>query len=451
MLAFVRAAGPSSPEAFDPGRLRLDEAPGSPLPRRVLGVLLGLLAMIGGALAAGRLDVVVVAEGRLVPRTLVKIVQPAEAGVLRELLVDEGDDVLPGQPLIRLDARLAEADLRAQRAELVQRLLALRRVDAELSGAPLRRHDGDIDEAFQRAEAQLKANRAAYRDALEQAEAQVTRLAREVAASREVEAKLARTVPIVQTMAQRYDRLQREGFVSELFALERERERIEREQDLKSQRHAVEALEAGLAHARRQLAQVSSTARRELHAERAQHEAQAARLREEVDKQLVRREQVELAAPQAGTIKEIATRTPGAVVGAGTVLLTLVPVGEPIEADVWLRNEDAAHVRPGLRAQLKIAAYPFQKYGLLDATVLRVGPDATDAAGPPHAPEAAAHAGAYRARLALVAASLDHGGIRLPLQSGMAVVAEVHLGRRPVLDYLLAPVRKAWHESARER
>ena len=260
----------------------------------MLHALLALLVVLTVALFAGRLDVVVVADGRLVPRTLLKIVQPADAGVVREILVEEGMAVVAGQPVLRLDARLADADLRAHRNELAQRLLQLRRLDAELEDDALERHPDDPDDLFTRAVAQLRANRAAYADAVAQASAQVARIEQELAAAIEVQEKMSRTVPIAQTMAVRYDRLRAEGFVSELFALERERDRIEREQDLRAQRHTVKALQASLEQATRQHAQVVSNHRRQLHADRAEANAQVARLREELDKQLVRREHVEL-------------------------------------------------------------------------------------------------------------------------------------------------------------
>jgi len=436
---------------FDPALLRLESTPPSPLPRRLLYAMLAMLAVLAGALFAGRVDVVVVAEGRLVPRTLLKVVQPPDAGIVREVLVDEGADVVAGQPLFRLDARVAEADLRAHRIDLAQRMLHVRRVDAELEGGPLHPLPGDPDELFARAVAQLNANRAALADAVANARGQVARIEQELAAATEVESKLLRTVPIAQTMAVRYDRLRQEGYVSELFALERERDRIEREQDLRAQRHTVSALRASLDQALRQHAHVVSNHRRQLHAERADASAQLARSREELDKQLVRREHVELAAPHAGVVKEVAVRTPGTVVAAGTVLLTLVPAGDALEADVLIRNEDAGFVRAGQRSQLKIAAYPFQKYGLIEAEVIRIGPDATDVTQSRGSNDETPPVGAYRARLAIPAQSLAFEGTRLALTSGMLASAEIHLGQRALLYYLLAPVQKAWHEAARER
>jgi len=267
--------------------------------------------------------------------------------------------------------------------------------------------------------------------------------------------KLQRTVPIYQTMAERYATLQSEGYVSELFALERKRDRIEKEQDLAAQEHVVESLRASLAQAQRRLVQVGSTYRQQLHAERAQAAGQRVRTEEELAKQLHRAKAVELRAPEAGVVKDLASHTVGTVVSPGTVLLTLVPVGEDLQADVLVRHIDAGFVRVGQRAKIKLASYPFQKYGLLEGTVVRVSADASDSPsarrdGTEEGSMPAALSG-YRARIEFPSQSIAFDGRALPLASGMQAVAEIRLGERTLLEYLLAPVQKAWHEAARER
>jgi HlyD family secretion protein len=430
------------------------EALPSPLAARVLHCLLALLACTLLWAVFGRLDIVAVAEGRLVPRVALPIVQPLTAAVIREILVAEGETVLPGQLLIRLDASEIEADTRALTAELTARLLQLRRIDAELAELPLRRFPGDADDAYARAAALQRANRAAYLDAIAQESAVRSRVAQELSAATEVEIKLARTLPIYRTIADRYQRLQHEGFVSEMFALERERERIEKEQDHRAQDHTVSALRASLAQAERRLAQVTSSYRAQLHAERAQAEGQRSRVAEELAKGLVRAASIELRAPQAGVVKELATHTQGAVVAAGTVLATLVPAGEELQAEVLVRNADIGFVHAGQTARVKLAAYPFQKYGLLDGVVVRVSPDSTGVAATRRdAPaESATDPGStYQARVALAGQALPFDGRTLPLAAGMLAVAEIRLGERTLLEYLVAPVRRAWHEAARER
>jgi len=460
MFGFIRDVRREPPEArpsgdFQPGPLRLLEQPPSPLSRRLLYWLLALLVLASLWLVFGRLDIVAVADGKLVPRTSLKIVQPTDAGTVVEIAVTEGETVLPGQILLRLDPGLQEAETRALQGELAQRTLQLRRIDAELADGPLLRQPGDPTEMVARAEAQYRANRTAYLDALAQESSAVSRTTQDLRSALAVQNKLQRTVPIYQTMAQRYATLQSEGFVSELSALERQRDRIEKEQDLAAQDHAVESLRANLAQVQRRLVQVGSTYRQQLHTERAQAAGQRGRAEEELAKQLHRAKGVDLRAPQAGVVKDLATHTIGTVVSPGTVLLTLVPVGEDLQVDVLVRHADAGFVHVGQRARIKLASYPFQKYGLLEGAVVHVSADASD--NPPQRRDGTeddptpSAPGGYRARIEFPSQSIAFDGHALQLASGMQAVAEIRLGDRTLLEYLLAPVQKAWHEAARER
>jgi HlyD family secretion protein len=460
MFGFIREAN-ARPEPsgrayhFLPAYLRVQNTPPSPLPRLVLYSLLALLTCLSLWAIFGRLDIIASADGKLVPRQYLKIVQPAEGGVVREIMVQEGEHVLPGQTLLRLDPSLAEADTRALQAEVTMRTLLLRRIDAELADAEFAPRPGDPDEAFARVLAQYRANRQAYQDAVAQEQATIRRNGQELKAALEVETKLKRTVPIYQTTAQRFTTLKNEGFVSEQYHAERERDRIEKEQDLSAQQFTVDSLRASLAQAERRLAQVTSNYRQQLHNERAQTDAPLKKATEELAKQHYRNTFVELRAPHAGIVKDLATHTLGTVVSPGTVLLTLVPHGEELQAEVMVKNLDVGFVRPGQTAKVKFVAFPFQKYGMLDGEVVRVSADAsetqngrndeTDVDGK------SATRGAYRARIALPAQRIVRDAAELKLVSGMQVTAEIRLGERSVLEYLLAPVQKAWHEAARER
>ncbi len=137
--------------------------------------------------------------------------------------------------------------------------------------------------------------------------------------------------------------------------------------------------------------------------------------------------------------------------------MTLVPDGDDLVAEVWVSNEDVGFVRPGMQTQLKLAAFQFQKYGLLEGRVLHVNADSTEAPSPNTGSDVVSGrdrpmgALAYRALVALASQELKADGHRYPLQAGMQVAGEIHLGTRTVLEYLLSPVQKAFHEAARER
>ena len=171
------------PSTFAPTIQQVRHAPPSPLPRAVLYLLVALLASVIAWAAFGKLDIVAVSHGKLVPQSFVKIVQPAEAGIVREILVKEGDAVREGDTVVRMDTRLSDADVRAVRDELDRKRLQLRRIEAELTGTPLRRARDDASQLAAQVEAQMQARRQAYADALAAEEAVLARSASMVPAS----------------------------------------------------------------------------------------------------------------------------------------------------------------------------------------------------------------------------------------------------------------------------
>ena len=234
---------------------------------------------------------------------------------------------------------------------------------------------------------------------------------------------------------------------------DKKRERLEKEQELQTQGFLIESAKAGMLQSEKKLAQIDSDYRRQLHAERNEIQGQVDRLAQEVAKQTHRQALLELKAPQDGVVKDLATHTAGAVVQPGTILLTLVPENEILRAEVWVSNEDIGFVREGQAVKLKFAAFPFQKYGMVEGRVEHVSADAADGNTP--ASNGRDPTGrqplVYKALIRLKAMQLEMDQQRFRLSAGMQTHAEIWLRDRTVMEYLLSPVRKAWHEAARER
>ncbi len=447
------AAGTPQVDAADfaPDILRVQATPPRPLPRLVLGTGLSLVLAALAWAAVARVDVVAVAHGKLVPHSALKIVQPAEAGIVREILVSEGQSVRQGQLLMRMDPTLSAADLQSLQAELQQKLLSLRRIDAELGHRPLARKAADPPALYQQAQAQLAANRLALEASIAQERASWERSRQEMAAAQATKAKLEQTLPHYRQQDEAFRQLVKQGFAGRIMADDKARERIEKEQDNEAQAFVVARERANMELFERRIAQLQSEHVRQLRSERAELAQRIDKLRPELAKQDHRHALLELRAPQDGRVKDLATHTAGAVVQPGTILMTLVPAAESLTAEVWLSNEDVGFVRAGQPAKLKFAAFQFQKYGMLDAAVEQV---AADAAAPDNgAAQGAAGAAtlAYRTSVALRDQVLVASGIAYRLAPGMQVAAEIKLADRTVLEYLLSPIRKAFHEAGRER
>lgn len=273
-----------------------------------------------------------------------------------------------------------------------------------------------------------------------------------MAAAEQVKKKLEEVLPHYRNQDQAYEKLVKDGFAGSLIGSDKKRERLEKEQELQTQGFLIESAKANILQSEKKLTQIDSDYRRQLHAERNDIQGQFDRLAQEVAKQSHKQSLLELKAPQDGVVKDLATHTGGTVVQPGTILLTLVPKDEILRAEVWVSNEDIGFVREGQPVKLKFAAFPFQKYGMVEGTVEHVSADAADSnTTGQNDPNKKTQPLLYKALVRLKDMALAMDGQRFALSAGMQTNAEIWLGDRTVMEYLLSPVRRAWHEAGRER
>lgn len=446
------------PLDFAPGLLAIERRPPSPLPRITLWVLLWLFAAGACIVGFGRLDIVAVAHGKLVAESYLQVVQPAEAGIVSAILVREGDRVEADQPLVRLDPRLSTAELEALENEWRLKDLQLRHIEAALSGVPFTRRADDPPQDAAQVEARYRARAQSLADGLATERAALARAQQELRSAVEVEARLRQTAPFVAEQEAMWRALGAQGFAAPLAVSEKVRARMENDQALKAQEALAESLRASVEQSQRRLVQLVSTYRQSLLDEQAAARAEWLKLDSALEQRRTRHAFLELRAPQAGRVQELGTHTVGSVVAPGGVLVSLVPSGQPLHAEVWVSNRDIGFVREGQPVRLKLAAFQFQKYGLVDGVVRKVSADASDRErnGRMQPPDGEAGPQAlaplrFRARVELASQALTVDDVRYELSPGMEVNAEIHLGRRSLWAYLTSPVRGAFHDAGRER
>ena len=441
------------PLDFAPPLLRLQETSPNPLGRRVIWSLLIFLCCLLLWTLFGKLDIVAVAEGKLVPQSYVKIIQPAEAGIVKDILVAEGESVKVGQVLMRMDMSISEADAKSLNDEYSRKLLTLRRIDAELSGKAFQIEANDPQSLAAEVAGQFRADHSSLEAALAEERSRLNKTKQDLSAAEQICTKLEETLPHYLAQEKAFAELAKKGTVAGLTASDKSRERIEKEHELNTQRHVVKSAKAGVMQSENTLVQIEADYRRRLYVERNEVANAMDRLKQEITKQDHRKSLLELKAPQDGVVKDLATHTSGTVVQPGTVMLTLVPVNETLRAEVWIPNRDLGFVRLGQTVKLKFAAFPFQKYGMAKGLVEYVSADAAE-----NNSRADAFAGAagpvplgYKALISLESMTLQVDEHHFQLSTGMQTSAEIHLGTRSVAAYLLSPVQKAWHEAGRER
>jgi len=172
-----------------------------------------------------------------------------------------------------------------------------------------------------------------------------------------------------------------------------------------------------------------------------------------------------LVAPVDGVVRQLAVNAPGAVVTQAIPVLMVAPDDDGIAIEAALPNKDAGFVRPGQAAEVKVAAFPFTRYGTIPAEVTVVSSDAMQGSdndapqrrqgggnnGASQSSSGDGQGGVYSVRIHPERNTIHAEGRDVTLTPGMMVTAEIKTGKRWVIEYVLEPVMQMADESFSER
>jgi hemolysin D len=434
---------------FLPAALEIMETPAPALARAVLWTIVAALVAALVWSLIGKIDLIAVAQGRVIAAGKAKVIQPAETAVVKRILVADGQTVKAGEVLIELEAAATAtaAETARTREALTAARLESARYDA-LAGAasgaaPALRAPAGVPAGLAAAESRaMHSQYQEHRARLAAIDAEIHKRGAELASARELVAKLAQTVPIAQRRAQDYKNLMSQNFVSEHGYLEREQARIEQERDLAYQEARGRELAAAIEEARKRRASMVAEFERTVVNAKVDADKRAALLEQELVKARTREQQQTLVAPVDGTVQQLAVNTVGGVVTPAQTLLVVAPSDYQAEVEAILENKDVGFVKVGQRAEVKVETFPFTRYGTLTGTVSFVSQDAV-----PDEKRGLV----FQARVKLDRGTLQVDDRAVTLTPGMAVSAEISTGRRRVIEFFLDPIRKTVSEGLRER
>lgn len=425
---------------FLPAALEIQERPPHPLSRALAWTLIGLFSL--GILWAclGKVNVVASAEGKIIPSTRSKIIQPANAGVIKAIYVSEGRVVKAGDALLELEQTLTQADTQRLQNALDTALAEKQRLahfTALLTGQPqpvdgLNPHQAQLLEQqwqhYQAQQAGLANEQQARQAELDMAQAQI--------------ARLAQTLPIVRNRASKLQQLVQKNLAAEDDYLHAEQIRIETAQNLKAEQARQRQLRANLGALTEQIHALSAQTLAAQLQQLTQTQERIDELREELTKAHEIHARQTLYAPVDGVVQDIKVNTLGGVVTAAQELMTLVPADEQLIVQAVLTNKDIGYVIKDMPAEIKIHTFPFTEYGVIEAQVTHISDDAlldTE------------QGLIFSVYLSLHKNSLKVQGRDVRLMPGMSVTAEMMIKERRIIEYLLNPIQKGFAESLRER
>lgn len=430
-----------------------DEIERRPLPRAARLTLYVLLtALISFLLWAALFDVdrVVAARGRLVTPLPNIVVQPLETSIIQSIDVRIGQVVKQGERLATLDPTFTEADEAQLRTRLRSLETQVQRLEAELAGrkAP-GKIAGDTDSQLQ---ARLAVERQAnYRSQLTKMEETVARLRAAIETNRRDQQALAARLKPLQEIEAMQEKLLGQGYSSRAGLLEARGKRLEVERDIQLAKNREQELKRELAAVEAEKAAFGKNWRQKTMEDLLSTSRDRDAVKEQLQKADKRHRMVTLISPFDAVVLDIAKLSQGSVVKEAEPLFTLVPLDAELEAEVQIDSIDVGYVKIGDAARLKLDAYPFQRHGTLAAAVNTISEDAFRR-------ETAGNAAAFgpgmdaffMSRIKLGDSRLKKMSEQARLLPGMTLTAEIVVGKRSVISYLLWPLTKALDESIRE-
>lgn len=297
---------------FLPAVLEVQDTPPSPAGRIVGMVILSLFSLFLLWSIFGHIDIIAIAQGKVVPSGRSKVIQPLETGVIKAIHIQDGQRVRAGELMIEIDTT-AGADRERLSNEHLAALTEVARLRALNAGKATFQPPKGAKPEFIRTQRQ--------------------RLLEQLA---EFQALTHRATSLRQLLAQQY--------VSRNEYLEAERARAE-----KAQQNAAALNDA---------------------------ETRARSLEQDLIKAETRDSQQRLTAPIDGVVQQLSVHTVGGIVTPAQQLLIVAPEAGHLEIEAWIENKDIGFVAQNQPAEIKIESFPFTRYGVIDGQVVSLSGDA---------------------------------------------------------------------------
>lgn len=406
--------------------------------------LLALLTVVAVLWAQfSEIDQIVVARGRLVTPQPNVVLQPLDTAHLKTLDVRVGDIVRKGQVLATFDPTFVSADLAQLRDRHASLSAQIRRLEAETQDRTFKPGTGADEVLNATLDEQRRAN---FRVKLRGFEERIGRLRAAVDTNARDTVALESRVKSLREIEDMNESLSARQYQSRRSLLESREKRLEVERDLVVARSRSAELRQEMAAAESEKLAFSREWRQKALEELVSARRDLDSLKEQIVKAETRTARTTLVAPADGVVLEIAKRSTGSIVREAEALLTLVPIGVPLEAEIQIDSPDIGFVRVGATTRIKVDAFPFQKHGTIQGRLEKLGHDAQPREATANSPPVLAYTG----RVELGDLTLRNLDRTVALMPGMTLTAEIVVGRRTVMSYLLYPLASVLDQAARE-
>lgn len=433
---------------FLPSAIEIVEKPGSPLGGVIIWTIFTLV--ITGIIwsIVGRVDVVATARGKTIPGGKIKFIQPLEEGIVKEIYVQEGQEVEAGELLVELDSTIKEADAQGIIKTLSLNKLEKRVTEAEIMGERVsleglfREYPGlDRQRVFSEHRYYVSREKN-YTGMADGIRLNILQAKSQLMISESELLKTKNQLKFISKEEKNYRYLKEIGGIKENEWLKKESELEIIKHEVDTKVYEVESRETEVLELKKQLENIAVKRRVELSDKMMELEKNILSLETDLIKITKGFDLKKLYSPVDGSINEIMVSTIGGVIRSGEPLMTIVPDDAPLVIEILVLNKDVGFVRKGQEVEVKLDTFPFQKHGTIDGIVEKISPDAfhDEVMGL-----------VYRVVVSLEKNNIIHEGKTITLVSGMTLTGEIKTGKRRIIEFFLSPLMKYADESLKVR
>jgi adhesin transport system membrane fusion protein len=436
---------PTKTHEDQPWEKEAEEALLEQMPLRAKKILYGVALVLFVLLlwaSLAKVDEVTRGEGKVVPSKQVQVIQSLDGGIVSEILVHEGQIIAVGDPLVRIDETRAISSLRENQSQVISLLAKQARLEALAEGKsfkPPPQVEKDYPEVYAQEYGSYISSRDALASQVGMARDQLTQRERELS---EVRAKMEQAERGLDLSTQELTLtrpLQSSGAVSEVDLLRLEREVAQLRGEREQARAQIGRVQASIAEANRKINETEQSSRSKVRAELSETTAKLNSISETSVALNDKVVQSTLKSPVNGTVSRLYFNTVGGVIQPGKEVLEVVPSDDTLVLETKIQLKDIAFITLNQPATVKLTAYDYTIYGILEAKVVGVSADSqVDEKGNAF----------YIVRVRTFKSNL---GKDLPIIPGMAAQVDIMTGKKTVLSYLLKPVLKARSYAFTER
>ena len=424
---------PNDLHEFKPLLIEIEDKPLNPLGRIILYLVLATMVFGTAWLILAKVDVVVSAQGKVIPSGEIKILKPLESGVVSKIFVKESDRVKKGDILIQIDPTVTDASLSSKQDDL-----AVINSDIALLYALINESNLSKDEINKLNSSQLnlynsqrqilastyESNKAKLNSAkldIKANESEVNRLSLLLNKEEEAKVRLQKVLDLIakkeyEEVSKNIINLKEQRDIA-LYRLKESNKKLE--EIIEENEKAIKTIK-------------SNWIETSLSKEKEKRELSA-----QINAILFSNKTQQIKSPVDGFVGKLLVHTEGGVVSPNDNLISIVPSDAPLIIKANVLNKDIGFLKLGQEVAVKIDTFSFQKYGLLHGNIIEISKDAI---------EDEKLGLIYEIKIKPKSLDIKVDGEIKRLEIGMSVIAEVKTGKRRVIELFIYPIIKYMDE-----